>query len=115
MDLNIMMDGNAMYPHGFHPMAQFMDPQGKDFVSYRSRTASPPKYYLIDFGLSRIYDPKDGTPSEEVIMGGDKTVPEFRQVTGSLNPFPTDIYYLGNKIRESFLMVRDLCRLYPLY
>jgi len=41
---------------------------------------------------------------EYPIMGGDKSVPEFRTGGGeACNPFPTDVYYLGNMIREHFL------------
>ncbi|KAJ6543681.1 hypothetical protein B0H10DRAFT_2134463 [Mycena sp. CBHHK59/15] len=59
----------------------------------------PPKYYLIDFGISRRYKPEQLPP------------PEFRNSYTPCDPFPTDIYYIGNLIRENFLDVRcfDLC------
>ncbi|KAJ7467078.1 hypothetical protein FB451DRAFT_1484177 [Mycena latifolia] len=51
---NIMMDGSRMFPDGFHPMSP---KRKRDFYSGRAkfytRTQRPPKYYLIDFGLSR--------------------------------------------------------------
>jgi len=37
------------------------------------------------------------------IRGGDKIVPEFQDVTGPVNPFPTDVYYVSNLVREEFL------------
>ncbi|KAL1945818.1 hypothetical protein VTO73DRAFT_1820 [Trametes versicolor] len=64
------------------------------------------KYYFIDFGLSRRYDPMDGPPREHPIRGGDKSVPEFQPGVWKgelLDPFPTDIYYLGNLIRMDIM------------
>ncbi|KAF9814675.1 hypothetical protein IEO21_04970 [Rhodonia placenta] len=77
----------------------------KGTAKFYSRTERPTKYYYVDFGLSRKYDPADGPPLELPILGGDKTVPEF-QGEGyniAVDPFPTDIYYLGNLIRMAFL------------
>ncbi|TFK57847.1 hypothetical protein BDN72DRAFT_782802, partial [Pluteus cervinus] len=65
-----------------------------------TRTQRPPKYYFIDFGLSRQYDASETNPLEEPIMGGDRTVPEFKTDKEMFNPFHTDIYYIGNMIRE---------------
>ena len=48
---------------------------------------------LIQFALDRAF-------------GGDKTVPEFRQFNDLHDPFPTDVYYLGNILRTDFLEVR---------
>ena len=41
----------------------------------------------------------------EIVWGGDKTVPEFQCSNKVRNLFPTDIYYLGNVIKEHFLEV----------
>jgi len=40
---------------------------------------------------------------DDSLRGGDRTAPEHRR-GGRCNPFPTDIYYLGNLVREQFLM-----------
>ncbi|KAJ6580065.1 hypothetical protein DFH09DRAFT_1246054 [Mycena vulgaris] len=77
-------------------------------VSHLTRTQRPVKYYLIDFGISRKYDPDVRAPMEHIIVGGDKSVPEFRRKkTGELpmecDPFPADVYCMGNVIREEFL------------
>ncbi|TFY60098.1 hypothetical protein EVJ58_g5363 [Rhodofomes roseus] len=48
-----------------------------ELVSHYTRTEKPPKYYYIDFGLSRRYNPDDGPPRALPIFGGDKSVPEF--------------------------------------
>ncbi|KAJ7252088.1 hypothetical protein B0H12DRAFT_1202638 [Mycena haematopus] len=122
---NIMMDGSQMYPEGFHPRAP---KKKRDFYSgkakFYTRTQRPPKYYLIDFGLSRRYETRDPPPLEPPIFGGDKSVPEHRFTLNGIprlptdeivkeevppepcDPFPTDIYYLGNLIRLDFLQKR---------
>jgi len=104
MGLNIMMDARPTYPKMYHPEISTRSRDWKSKAKHYTRTSRPVKYYLIDFGLSRQYAADDTAPLELPIMGGDKSVPEFR-VTRSVpcNPFPTDIYYLGNMIREDFI------------
>ncbi|KAJ6538869.1 kinase-like domain-containing protein [Mycena vulgaris] len=103
---NIMMDGLHLYPHGFHSDVshQHLKPTSYSDPSHFTRTQRPVKYYFIDFGLSRQYDPSKGPPMEEIIQGGDKSAPEFH-IPGNYycDPFATDIYYLGNLIRQDFL------------
>ena len=105
--MNVMMDATTMFPDLWHPEAPDLKYDYSGPVKYYSRTERPPKYYYIDFGLSRKYDPKDGTPQELPILGGDKSVPEFQDegYNKPSNPFCTDIYYLGNLMRTEFLRV----------
>lgn len=105
MDLNIMMDPRPLYPQLFHPANVLMDMDAQKMAKYHSRTARPTKYYLIDFGLSRRYSQHDAPFLEDIIRGGDKSVPEHQGDLEQCDPFPTDIYYLGNMIREHFLKV----------
>ncbi|KAJ7142051.1 kinase-like domain-containing protein [Mycena crocata] len=106
---NIMMDGSEMFPKGYHP--QFPKMKRDSYsrkAKYYTRTQRPPKYYFIDFGLSRRYETRDPPPRQPPILGGDKSVPEFRfSANGDppqpCDPFPTDVYYLGNLIRTDFL------------
>ncbi|KAK7053598.1 kinase domain-containing protein [Favolaschia claudopus] len=100
---NIMQDPTDLYPDGFHPVRQWMDPSYKAFSRYLMRTDCWPRYYIIDFGLSRRYDPADGPPSEDIILGGDKSPPEHAEEAIACNPFPTDIYFLGNLLKEHFV------------
>ena len=100
-----MMDSNRMYPHGFHPIQMERSRDRKGLAKHYDRTRRPPKYYFIDFGISRRYNPDDGPPLEEPIRGGDKSVPEFQKSDAPCDPFPTDVYYLGNVIRLDFLLV----------
>ncbi|KAH9937748.1 kinase-like domain-containing protein [Amylocystis lapponica] len=106
MKLNIMMDPSAIYPDLYHPRAPLRTRDFQGWVEPFTRTERPTKYYLIDFGLSVKFDPDDTNPAVLPIKGGDKTVPEFQHDESykkDQNPFPTDIYYLGNLIRQDFL------------
>lgn len=108
MGLNIMMDPRRMYPQMFHPRS-FDDARDLNGpAKHHSRTARPPKYYFIDFGISRQYDPGDEPPLEWPIWGGDKTVPEYQHSDDPCDPFPTDIYYIGNMIRNHLLSVSNV-------
>ena len=113
--LNIMMDPSPLFPIPFHPLRQTMrrDFKGTAEAAY-TRTERPVKYYIIDFGLSIRYDSIDPPPSEVPVLGGDKSVPEFKGddpskryggLSKPYNPFPTDVYCLGNWMREDFLDV----------
>ncbi|KAL1713748.1 hypothetical protein EV715DRAFT_295794 [Schizophyllum commune] len=86
------------------------DFRGKWEASH-TRTERPVKYFLIDFGSAARYDSVDPPPLEVPLPGGDRSVPEFVGYNLCLplskvklhNPFPTDVYYLGNWMREEFL------------
>ncbi|KAG1725264.1 uncharacterized protein EDB91DRAFT_1168927 [Suillus paluster] len=104
MWMNIMMDAKDLYAEPYHPVKPYMKRDFSGHVSHYTRTRRPPKYYFIDFGLSRQYDAGEENPLEYPIFGGDKSVPEFKHnLDIPLNPFPTDVYYLGNVVREQFL------------
>ncbi|KAG1751902.1 hypothetical protein EDB19DRAFT_1206914 [Suillus lakei] len=104
MWMNIMMDAKDLYVEPYHPVEPRMKRDFSGRARHYTRTQRPPKYYFIDFGLSRRYDPREATPLEYPIFGGDKSVPEFQNNADvPVNPFPTDVYYLGNLIREEFM------------
>ncbi|KAJ7745867.1 hypothetical protein DFH07DRAFT_15077 [Mycena maculata] len=95
---NVVQDPDV-YPDGdFHPSAPWMDSAHQHLSHPITRTECWPRYHIIDFGLSRKYDPRHGPPLEQVILGGDKTPPEH-EITLACNPFPTDVYFLGNLLR----------------
>ncbi|KAJ6465544.1 hypothetical protein C8R47DRAFT_1056929 [Mycena vitilis] len=108
---NIMMDDPGLYPEGFHPQYQFLNADVTGRAKQRfTRTQRPPKYYLIDFGISAHFKPGDHRPLAQPIIGADSTVPEF-QDGGDLvaqDVFRTDIYYLGNLMFREFLEGRKL-------
>ncbi|KAJ7933892.1 kinase-like domain-containing protein [Mycena leptocephala] len=107
---NVMMDGQHLFPDGFHPQNPSYTPAYQKAKHY-TRTQRPVKYYFIDFGLSSKFEPGQDTRVYP-IEGGDKSVPEFpfrdarrdpMTKIYALDPFPTDIYCLGNLIRTEFL------------
>jgi hypothetical protein len=100
-----MLDPTNMYPESFHPVER---DRSKDFrrkAKVYSRTRRPTRYLLIDFGLSRQYDPAAGPPLDQPLRGGDKSAPEHQHGETPCNPFPTDVYYLGNLVREDYIKV----------
>jgi len=103
MKLNIMMDPKPLFPDMYHPQDLDFTLDRSAYARHFTRTKRPTKYFLIDFGLSRMYAAEEKSPREPPIWGGDKTVPEFNRSDDDCDPFPTDIYYLGNLIREDFL------------
>ncbi|KAI9451011.1 hypothetical protein BJY52DRAFT_1299957 [Lactarius psammicola] len=90
-----------MYPDGYHFTRINRSKDFKGWAKRYTRTDRPPRYYLIDFGLSRRYSSRNVV--DEPLRGGDRSAPEHLR-GGRCNPFPTDIYYLGNLVREQFLM-----------
>ncbi|KIM75909.1 hypothetical protein PILCRDRAFT_45466, partial [Piloderma croceum F 1598] len=101
---NIMMDGKDLFPDGYHPISNNRKRDYSGKAKRFTRTQRPPKYHLIDFGLSRRYKPEDGAPLELPILGCDKSVPEYQtSPRPPCNPFPADVYYVGNMIREDFM------------
>ena len=100
------MDPSQLYPDGYHPRKVNRTRDFKGKARHFTRTQRPPKYYLIDFGISRKYNPADGPPLEDPILGGDKTVPEYNRSDDPCDPFPVDVYYAGNLLRRDFLDVR---------
>jgi hypothetical protein len=102
-----MMDASDMYPDSFHPVALGKTRDFNGTAKYHTRTQKPPKYYFVDFGISGKYDPANGPPLDEPIIGGDKSVPEFQgnKALERSDPFPTDVYYIGNLVRRDFLVV----------
>ena len=99
-----MLDPSGMYPNGFHPIQINRRRDFRGRAKRFTRTFRPTRYYLIDFGLSRRYSSRNAL--DQPIRGGDKSAPEHR-VGNLCNPFHTDIYYLGNLLRERFLKVRQ--------
>ncbi|KIK92411.1 hypothetical protein PAXRUDRAFT_829989, partial [Paxillus rubicundulus Ve08.2h10] len=103
MSRNIMMDASGLYVDAFHPVSPLMKRDFSGYARFKTRTQRPPKYIFIDFGLSRRYDSSLVTPLEVPIWGGDKEVPEFQNSNAPCDPFPTDVFYIGNAIRKDFI------------
>ena len=97
-----MLDPSEMYPQGFHPVQIDRSRDFKGKTQGYDRTQRPPRYYLIDFGLSRQYISRNAL--DDPVRGGDKSAPEHR-LGRRCNPFHTDIYHLGNLVRMRFMKV----------
>lgn len=100
-----MMDPSLIYIDAFHPASPLMKRDFSGYARHKTRTERPPKYILIDFGLSRRYDHSIAEPMEIPIWGADKEVPEFQNSNAPCNPFATDVFYMGNTIRKDFVEV----------
>ena len=102
-----MLDPSGMYPDGFHPIQIDRSKDFKGNAPRYDRTQRPPRYYLIGFGSSRQYSSRNVFDFDIPLGYGDKSAPEHRD-RKPCNPFRTDIYHLGNLIRERFLKVLPL-------
>ena len=112
MQGNIMMSAREMWPEPFHIMVPHMNPALTNGVKEPyTRTLRPPKYFIIDFGMSRQYSLDDPHPTETEPDGADRTVPEFDNSWDLVehDPFAVDIYTLGNVIQERILDVGPNC------
>ncbi|KAJ7259932.1 hypothetical protein B0H12DRAFT_1108029 [Mycena haematopus] len=101
--LNFVLDPSELYPHGTHPVNCWANAAHDGLAFHTTRTVCWPRYYIIDFGLSRRYDPECGSPLEEIVFAADNSPPEHWKRAQSCNPFPTDIYFLGNLLRKEFI------------
>ncbi|KAK0449801.1 uncharacterized protein EV420DRAFT_765573 [Desarmillaria tabescens] len=101
---------DSLFPEGFSPVSPWLAPDHSSLrkAKHIARTQCWPRYYIVDFGISRQYDPSNEPPMEPPISGGDKHPPEHSIITvntpwvDSCNPFPTDVYYLGSMLKRTF-------------
>ena len=100
-----MMDADAMYPDGFHPIRINHKPDLSDDAEHTSRAAGAVKYYFIDFGIS-VYIPEN-VRSKLVtgILGRDRDPPELSNRV-PYDPFKLDIFIIGNMLKRDFYKVR---------
>ena len=61
-----MMNADAKHPNGFHPHKQDVSPDWRGHAMHLSRTEQPPRYYLIDFGISVRFQLHDPSPRTQV-------------------------------------------------
>ncbi|KAJ7181563.1 kinase-like domain-containing protein [Mycena crocata] len=102
---NIMMDPSPIFPTPFHPADPTMKRDFSGRTAPLGRTMHPVKYYITDFGFSRRYEAKERPPLETPVIAADKTAPEFQaDALEKCDPFPVDVYYIGNLIREEFVL-----------
>ncbi|OCH83831.1 hypothetical protein OBBRIDRAFT_808715 [Obba rivulosa] len=103
MSENIMMGPKPLYTKMFHPVLQTYNRDRTGRAKHYTWTKRPVKYYLIDFGISRRYTEGEDLSREPLILGADRSIPEFVKYRKTeRDPFPTDVYYLGNLIQKEF-------------
>ncbi|KAI9063417.1 kinase-like protein [Trametes sanguinea] len=100
---NIMMDASALFPKGFHAIAQQMLADGVTPATVLSRASAPVHYYFIDFGISTRFT--DDSPRLVVGTDGlDREPPELSK-TVPYDPFKLDVFLIGNMIRHTLYEV----------
>ena len=104
-EANIMMDADALFPAGYHPVMLNLDPTMQRPARRLPRSAAPMRYYFIDFGLSYYYPPgSTGRRRITGMYGRDRDVPELSTVY-EYNPFMVDIRIIGNLFRRLIYQV----------
>lgn len=109
------MDPIPLYPNLYHPVKTNLNRDLSGPAAHFTRTERPTRYFFVDFGISRHYPDVQMPVIEDIIDAGDKTVPEHQGDALRANPFRTDIYLLGNMIRQKFLEVRAFHHLLQTY
>lgn len=97
-----MMESSGMFPDGFHPDKVLLRPDLGGKARYFTRTQRPPKYYLIDFGMSRRYN------ADGVCICGDSSPTETQQTDEPRNPYWKDICDTASLVRREFIEVRPI-------
>uniref|UniRef100_A0A0W0GCU1 Protein kinase domain-containing protein n=1 Tax=Moniliophthora roreri TaxID=221103 RepID=A0A0W0GCU1_MONRR len=106
------MNASGMYKYtDFHPIQvnKSLDLR-KDIYPAHTRTQRWPRYYIIDFGSVKAYDPREGFPEASFDDAVAHVLPEFRNRENrtTYNPFPADIYCLGRFIERDLLRTAGL-------
>lgn len=100
---NLMMDADAMYPEGFHPVRTRFKRDYSGYTKPYSRSSVGVKYYFVDFGIS-VHIPED--VANKVVTGhlGRDQVPPELSTTVPYDPFRLDVFIIGNMFKQ------ELCK-----
>lgn len=99
-----MMDGRPLFPRGHHPVRIDYTPDAIFDAPFLTRQDHPVRYYFIDFGISSYFKTGEA-PLVTGTKGRDKEPPELSD-TLPYDPFPLDIFILGNVYLKEFVQVR---------
>lgn len=100
-----MMDGSTLYPKGFLAPSPTFDRTGFYPVRPLWRSGVPSfKYYVIDFGISTLFEDRTISPLVTGAFAQDDDVPELSE-TVPYSPFLVDVFTLGNVFKNVFLEV----------
>ncbi|KAI9063468.1 hypothetical protein FKP32DRAFT_1571909 [Trametes sanguinea] len=100
---NVMLDAEAMFPQGFHPMAEIALPDRITRPApYLSRSHVHAKYYFIDFGISSRFTAQD---EDRLVLGEDCIDPKVPELSDTVpyDPFKVDVFLAGNMFYKCFL------------
>jgi len=104
---NILMEGDGMYPQGFHPVWPNASLTSNGPAKRRfTRTKRPPRYYLTGFETSCYFPPSVTNPLISPSAEGDSHATEQQDQLSPYDAFPADVHGLGNTIRMFLLGVR---------
>lgn len=98
---HLLMDADAMYPEGFHPIKTSYKRDYSGPATYIPRSVAGVRYYFADFSTS-VHTQK-GRPPKFVTgaLGRDQDPPELSE-TISYDPFKLDVFIIGNMLRKEF-------------
>lgn len=97
------MDASHLFPKGHHPVRLDYTADAVFDAPHLTRSDNPVKYYFVDFGLSSHFK-SDDSPLVLGTKGRDKEPPELSD-RQPYDPFPLDIFILGNLYLKGFLEV----------
>jgi hypothetical protein len=98
-----MYDPTKMYPDMYHPLMTDMTLDLTQKARRYNRTECPPKYYFMDFCISRRY--LANPTLDYVVRWKNHFAPEYKRPEHPCDPFALDVYLLGTMIKTHFLMV----------
>lgn len=98
---NFLMDGDAMYPEGFHPVKFAYKRDYSGYATYIPRSVAGVRYYFADFGISTHIP--EGAREKFVtgILGRDQDPPELSESV-PYDPFKLDVFIIGNMLKQEF-------------
>ena len=98
---NLLMDADAMYPEGFHPVRLSYKRDHSGRATYIPRSVAGVKYYFADFGISTHIPEEEPKKLVTGILGRDQQPPELSEVT-PYDPFKLDVFVVGNMLQQEF-------------
>ena len=101
---NILLDADAMYPEGFHPVSLGIAADYSGLAKYKSRASAGAKYYYVDFGISVHIPESVGPKLVTGTLGRDQDPPELSEDV-PYDPFKLDIFIIGNMFAQEFYQV----------
>ncbi|KAF9649332.1 kinase-like protein, partial [Thelephora ganbajun] len=98
---NFLMDADAMYPEGFHPVNYWFKRDYSGWATHIPRSVAGVRYYFADFGISVRIPEEEPQKFVTGTLGRDQEPPELSD-TVPYDPFKLDIFIIGNMLRQEF-------------